>query len=168
MRQIITVREGQVLLCWTWRGPSRIADSPVSTRQMNGIMVGRSRPGREDTTTGGGPESPGCSPCEGTVEENVYHLPLGGAHTSDGVWAPVDFVLLGGYGWGMWLFPGFMAALSGLLGAFLLGGVPGCTKKSSVSTQLLPEGAVSCSLSLPSLLFLSHSLSLKHGLCLPL
>lgn len=56
-------------------------------------------------------------------------------------WAPVDAVLLGGW----WvrcvaLLPGFMAALSGLLGAFLLGGVPGSTKKSSVSTQLLPAG----------------------------
>lgn len=55
-------------------------------------------------------------------------------------WAPVDFVLLGGWWVGHVALPGFMAALSGLLGAFLLGGVPGCTKKSSVSTQLLPEG----------------------------
>lgn len=53
----------------------------------------------------------------------------------------MDFVLLGGWWVGyVALLPGFMAALSGLLGAFLLGGIPGCTKKSSVSTQLLPEG----------------------------
>jgi len=53
-------------------GPPELLTPPVSTRQMNGIMVGRGRPGEgRILTTGGGPESPGCSPCEGLREENV-------------------------------------------------------------------------------------------------
>ena len=88
---------------------------------MNGITVGRGRPGEgRILTTGGGRHLQAAVPVRRSgrrmytacLLEEPTHLR----------WAPVDAVLLRGW----WvrcvaLLPGFMAALSGLLGAFLLG-----------------------------------------------
>ena len=88
---------------------------------MNGITVGRGRPGEgRILTTGGGRHLQAAVPVRGSgrrmytacLLEEPTHLR----------WAPVDAILLRGW----WvrcvaLLPGFMAALSGLLGAFLLG-----------------------------------------------
>lgn len=77
MRQLISVRGGQVLLCWGLQ----IADSPVSTRQTDEIPAGWGRLVGEGVISWGWEEVP--SFCDEIKMEHVHCLTFEEAHTSE-------------------------------------------------------------------------------------
>ena len=87
-------------------------------------------------TVGGWSKSLGSSLCDAIKMEKVHCLPLEETHTSEV--GPCECCPWRRQG-EVWLsFQGPTAALSGFLGRFLYGIVPGSAKKSSILTPLLP------------------------------